>query len=176
MVLQFWHGHGGYFHNFHQMSMNRILQREGDRRRLFLILCILHSDDVNVEKACRLPRPAPAPASPPSTVLPDPSTRRNSDNQWWSRAEALIISHPSPFRGKWTWWRIGGLNFNSSSKWFRMKGMIIILAVKEFQQRNCPYKRRSIGQYQKFFFQACFSNRKLQPKETSKLLDTLEAV
>ena len=109
--------------------MNRILQREGDRRRLFLILCILHSDDVNVEKACRLPRPAPAPASPPSTVLPDPSTRRNSDNQWWSRAEAvrgraLIISHPSPFRGKWTWKRIGGLNFNSSSKWFRMKGIM----------------------------------------------------
>ena len=109
--------------------MNRILQREGDRRRLFLILCILHSDDVNVEKACRLPRPAPAPASPPSTVLPDPSTRRNSDNQWWSRAQAvrgraLIISHPSPFRGKWTWWRIGGLNFNSSSKWFRMKGIM----------------------------------------------------
>ena len=54
--------------------------------------------------------------------------------------------------------------------------MMIILAVKEFQQRNCPYKRRSIGQYQKIIFQACFSNRKLQPKETSKLLDTLEAV
>ena len=63
------------------------VQVEGARRRLFLILCILHIDDVNVENHCPLPRPAPA--SPPSTVLPDPSTRRNSDNQWWSRAEAV---------------------------------------------------------------------------------------
>ena len=41
--------------------------------------------------------------------------------------------------------------------------MIIILAVKEFQQRNCPYKRRSIGQYQKFF-----SSLFLKQKTTTK--------
>ena len=46
--------------------------------------------------------------------------------------------------------------------------MIIILAVKEFQQRNCPYKRRSIGQYQKFFFSSLFLKQKTTTKRNFK--------